>query len=613
MPEPVISVRGEASLEVEPEIAVVWVAVEARDADRHRAVELLAGRTGQVSDTIKGFGEAVEKLESQPVSVQPVFKDGKARERISGLHRPGRLHRDRRDFAVLGEFVTGLSDADLVTVTGPDWRLRPDSPVYRAARIAAAKEATRRAGEYAEAFGGRITGLVEAADTGLLAQQHRPVAFAARAAVDGRWRLRGPHVRLRAREADRDRPGRGQVHDDRPAVRHLTPRHLAPRYRATAGSHLPRVYPGACRGSAPGAAAHDASLPSWRRACFTRRCPCPYFGAMLGMDVAPPGGNRWPAPDGGLFSMSIPAHHDEFRSRRARPRTRALLAAIATVTGLATAAVPGMAAASAHAHGATVASAPAVVAYAYGDNPSARSYTPEKGFSFNSTGEGIRIGRSNTGTYTVRFFGLGAFAGQGTVDVTAEGLQPSQCEVVRWTADSTGSILLVFVDCFAVSGAKMDAPFMVAYTSGGSSTGTTDYVLANKPAAGNYTPAVPFQFNSSGGTNKITRIGTGQYQVKLPGPVVADGAVKVTAYGNNANSCQVVDWQGSAPGQNVFVDCFTPAGAAVNNKFTMTFTATDDLFGDGAPSGYLWERSTHRPVTRRAAPTSTTRWAARPP
>src|SRR5437660_10867856 len=70
MPEPVISVRGEASLEVEPEIAVVWVSVAARDANRHRAIELLAGRTGRASDTIKGFGEAIEKLESQPVVVQ---------------------------------------------------------------------------------------------------------------------------------------------------------------------------------------------------------------------------------------------------------------------------------------------------------------------------------------------------------------------------------------------------------------------------------------------------------------------------------------------------------------------------------------------------------------
>jgi uncharacterized protein len=181
MPEPVISVRGEASLEVEPEIAVVWVAVQARDASRQRAVELLARRTGALSSTIKGFGDAVEKLESQPVNVQPVFKDGKAREKISGYFARGGFIVTVSDFTILGELVTGLTDADLVSVDGPDWRLRPDSPVYRSARIAAAKDATTRAGEYAEAFGGRITGLVEAADTGMLTPQPRQVAFAARA------------------------------------------------------------------------------------------------------------------------------------------------------------------------------------------------------------------------------------------------------------------------------------------------------------------------------------------------------------------------------------------------------------------------------------------------
>jgi uncharacterized protein YggE len=183
MPEPFITVQGEASLEVEPEIAVVWVALVARNANRHRAVELLAARTSRASDTIKGFGEAIEKLESQPVAVQPVFKDARAREKVSGYYARAGFTVTVRDFAVLGELVTGVADADLVTVTGPEWRLRPDSPVYRAARLAAARDATRRAGEYAEAFGGRITGLVEAADTGLLAAQRQPVAFAAAHAV----------------------------------------------------------------------------------------------------------------------------------------------------------------------------------------------------------------------------------------------------------------------------------------------------------------------------------------------------------------------------------------------------------------------------------------------
>ena len=177
--EPVISVRGEANLEVEPEIAIVWVIVMARDADRHKAVDLLAGRTGQIGDMIKGYGEAIERLESQPVNVQPVFKDGKVREKVSGYLARGGFTVTVRDFAVLGDLVAGLANADMVTVTGPDWGLRPGSPVYRAARLAAAKDATRRAGEYAEAFGGRISGLVEAADSGLMGDTGRPRFLAA--------------------------------------------------------------------------------------------------------------------------------------------------------------------------------------------------------------------------------------------------------------------------------------------------------------------------------------------------------------------------------------------------------------------------------------------------
>src|SRR5260370_36717286 len=97
--EPVISVRGDATLEVEPEIAVVWVAVLARDADRHRAVELLTQRSGRVSDMIKGFGEATEKLERQPVTVQPGFKDGRIREEGAGCRTERGLTGPVRDCA----------------------------------------------------------------------------------------------------------------------------------------------------------------------------------------------------------------------------------------------------------------------------------------------------------------------------------------------------------------------------------------------------------------------------------------------------------------------------------------------------------------------------------
>ena len=177
--EPVISVRGEAVLAVDPEIALVWVTVTARDRDRHRAVELLAERIKRVTAIVKGFGEAIEQLESGQVSVQPEFKDGKPRERIAGYSAHASLTVTIADFAVLGDLVTGLAGQELVTVNGPNWLLRPASPAHREARLAAVRDAVQRAREYAEAFGGTITGLTEAADTGLLAPQPAgpPVAF----------------------------------------------------------------------------------------------------------------------------------------------------------------------------------------------------------------------------------------------------------------------------------------------------------------------------------------------------------------------------------------------------------------------------------------------------
>jgi uncharacterized protein YggE len=169
--QPVVSVKGEATLEVEPEIALLSVTVQARDKDRHRVLELLTSRSQHMLSRVKAYGEAVEKLESQPASVRPEFKDVKARERISGYLATAGLTVTVSDFTVLGELVTGLAAEELVSVSGPWWNLRPDSPVHRQARLAAATDAMQRAREYAEAFGGRITGLVEAADAGLLGTQ----------------------------------------------------------------------------------------------------------------------------------------------------------------------------------------------------------------------------------------------------------------------------------------------------------------------------------------------------------------------------------------------------------------------------------------------------------
>jgi uncharacterized protein YggE len=168
---PVISVRGEAYLEADPEIAVISVQVQARDRDRRAVLDRLVSRNRQVLDLVREYGDAVEKVESGPASAHPEFKPKGDRERVAGYIGQASARVTVRDLSVLGELVARLAELELVTVAGPWWSLRPDSPVYREARVAAAKDATRRAQEYAAAFGGRLGELIEAADVGLLTSQ----------------------------------------------------------------------------------------------------------------------------------------------------------------------------------------------------------------------------------------------------------------------------------------------------------------------------------------------------------------------------------------------------------------------------------------------------------
>jgi len=168
MPEgPLISVRGEAVLEVEPEIVRLTVHVAARDSDRRRTLERLTARNQECLNLIKGYGEAVEKVETSGLSVVPIVKDRRRDEKVRSYQGTVRINVTVSDFGALGELVTRLADQELTSVQGPWWELRPGSDVHRQARRQAAREAVTRAREYAEALGSRLTGLVQLADEGL--------------------------------------------------------------------------------------------------------------------------------------------------------------------------------------------------------------------------------------------------------------------------------------------------------------------------------------------------------------------------------------------------------------------------------------------------------------
>ncbi len=166
--QPMLAVQGEAVLEVDPEIARIEVSVAAVDRDRAKTLQLLNDRAVAVDKVLASFPDVVEKTETSGVRVSPQLAGRVARDRISGYHGAVYHAITVTGFDRLGELMAQLADLDQTEVGGPWWELRPGSRLYGRVRVAAVRDAVRRARDYAEALGSDLTGLVELADARLL-------------------------------------------------------------------------------------------------------------------------------------------------------------------------------------------------------------------------------------------------------------------------------------------------------------------------------------------------------------------------------------------------------------------------------------------------------------
>lgn len=214
---------------------------------------------------------------------------------------------------------------------------------------------------------------------------------------------------------------------------------------------------------------------------------------------------------------------------------------------------------------------PAAYVWANDATPAA-PYNPSAPYSFNSTGALNSIEQTGTGQYTVTMPGLNT--GGGHVQVTAYGSDPHTCKVVEWVP--VGLTEQVGVRCFDAAGILVDNQFVMQFVDDTNLLpigGDSGYVWANQAGTASYDPSADYQFNSSGATNHATRSGVGAYSIELPGVDSTGGNVQVTAYGSGSEECSVEGWNDVAGSEIVDVRCFTSAGAAVDTRFTMSWTA----------------------------------------
>ncbi len=166
--QPLISVRGEVVLEVDPEIARLEVSTVARDAERARAMQLLEHRAATVDKILDSFPDEIDWVQTSGLRVSPQLSSSKAPSHVAGYVGVVRQTVAVTGFDRIGELMAQLAAQELTEVGGPWWELRPDSAVHRRARAAAASDAVRRAKDYAGALGSKVVGLVELADARLL-------------------------------------------------------------------------------------------------------------------------------------------------------------------------------------------------------------------------------------------------------------------------------------------------------------------------------------------------------------------------------------------------------------------------------------------------------------
>ena len=205
------------------------------------------------------------------------------------------------------------------------------------------------------------------------------------------------------------------------------------------------------------------------------------------------------------------------------------------------------------------------LAFAFGNQPTAVSYTPSSAGTWNPAGA-TQVVRIGIGQYYVSFKGLGGRLPanvEGHVQVNAIGTGKTYCKVEEWGKTSEVG---VWLRCWTPAGALTDSKFTVLFTPPAAHLA---YAWANSPLASLYTPSSPHSSNPVGGAISIRRFSVGQYTVTwtgVDGEIRVYGNVQVTAFGAGNAQCKA---DGSLQRDGAHVQCFAASGVFTDTEFTV--------------------------------------------
>ncbi|MGI5951557.1 MAG: SIMPL domain-containing protein [Brooklawnia sp.] len=166
MTQPIVSVRGQATIVVAPETAAIVVHALVRRPKRADVEADLVRIDSAIQAVLTRMRSALRRSSASAISIHPVLKDRRSTA-IQTYQGRRSWHLDVHDFSALPELLSLLLIGDEIEIAGPYWGLEPDSVAYQQAREQALRDALLRARSYAAAFGARIDGLLQLADQGM--------------------------------------------------------------------------------------------------------------------------------------------------------------------------------------------------------------------------------------------------------------------------------------------------------------------------------------------------------------------------------------------------------------------------------------------------------------
>ena len=163
MTAPIVTVRGEAQIEVPPDRATLLVTVHSAGDSAERVRAELADASGRIGGLLDQYAAAIEQSSTSGLHIGPVFHR-RTGTRITGYRGTFSTHIVVRDLESLSPIVFALAPLPNSQIDGPWWSLRPDNAAYRGVRLSAIGDARRRADDYAGAVGATVLDLVEISD-----------------------------------------------------------------------------------------------------------------------------------------------------------------------------------------------------------------------------------------------------------------------------------------------------------------------------------------------------------------------------------------------------------------------------------------------------------------